>query len=84
LRVTIANNFVTVRRRLYVGEIFYADPCRTCPTHTLSEMSLRCRTFQKISPFLKFCSHTSAAELWRHTDVVTIGALQRIHALQRI
>jgi len=44
---------------MYVGEILQADPCRTWPKHGLGEMLLRCRTFQKILLFLKFCRHTS-------------------------
>ena len=55
LRVTIVNNFVTARRTS-------AKFCKqtrvvyTWPEHGIGEMSLRCRTFQKISRFLNFAA----------------------------
>jgi len=59
LRVTIANNFVMARHTVYVRKVLHADPCHMWPEHGIDEMTLRCRTFQKILLFLKFCSHTS-------------------------
>jgi len=38
---------------MYASEILHADPCGTWPEHRLSEMLLKCRTFQKIALFLR-------------------------------
>jgi len=56
LRVATARNFLTARR--IWPQNFAADPCSTWPEHGLGAMSLRDRPFEKISLFLKFCSHT--------------------------
>jgi len=45
----------------YGGEILHADPCRTWPTHGLSQILLRGHPFERSSLFLKFCSHVSSA-----------------------
>jgi len=44
---------------VYGREILHADPCPTWPGHRFGKMSLMSRPFEKISLFLKFCSHTS-------------------------